>query len=151
MRILLAFSTSILLMASTVQAAKPLPSPPPAPPDLTISAFAITSPAVVHCGPQQLIIFNVTETNLGAGPSGPYFAAYSSNGVGFCFPQRPGLAAGASATFTDFCTLNNGPCTCFPATYTIPFFAFVDAASAIAETNEANNQSQTIIQPAQCP
>ncbi len=97
-----------------------------------------------------MITFSVTETNLGAGPSGPYFTAYSSNGVGFCFPSRPGLAGGASATFTDVCTLNNGPC-CSPGAWTIPFFAFVDTASAIVETKEANNQSQTIVQPAQCP
>ena len=149
MRRLSVLLVSLFVLASVAQAAKTLPFPPPPPADLTFSAYAVTSPAVVHCG-AQTIIFNVTETNLGAGPAAPYLTYHFSNGVAFCARSRPALAAGASASFTDICSLNNGPCEC-SATYTIPFFGLVDSLNAVAETNEANNQSQTVIQPAQCP
>jgi hypothetical protein len=146
MRILV-LSVSLLLTASLGQAAKPQPTP-----DVTITSYTIVSPAVVHCGPTQQIVFNVTETNLGVSATGPYHTFHFSNGVAFCFPARPSLAAGASATFTDTCTLNNGPCNCpIPTSWTIPFFGVVDALNEVPERNESNNQGPTLVQPAQCP
>lgn len=149
MRLFLVLSLSVLLVASTAHAAKTLPFPP-TPPDLSFSAYGITSPAVVHCG-TQTIIFNVTETNTGSTQTGPYTTYHFSNGVAFCAKQRPGLAPLSSATFTDVCTLWNGPCDCSPGTYTIPFFGFVDSLGVVNESNEGNNISPTVVQPAACP
>ena len=150
MRRLIGCSVWMLLLASAALAAKPLPFPPGAKPDLTFSAYAVTSPAVIHCG-QQTIVFNVTETNLGTAPSGPYVTHHFSNGVAFCAKSRPNLPPGTSASFTDTCNLWNGPCDCPPTSYTIPFFGFVDPGNALAELDETNNQSPTVIRNAQCP
>jgi hypothetical protein len=151
MRSRLALQASLLVLASTAHAGQTQPFPPPPPPDLRITAYAITSPAVIHCG-QQTIVIQITETNSGAGPAGPYVTAHTSNGVGFCFQFRPGLAAGTSATFTDVCNLNNGSCPCAPImTYTIPFHGQIDAGSQVSETNEGNNLSVFLNHPAQCP
>ena len=148
MRRRLALSTVFVLMATVAQAAKPLPTGTP---DLTISAYAVTSPAVVHCG-QQTITFSITETNLGNAPSGPYLTGHSVNGSPLCGFNRPSLPPGASATFTDVCPMWNGPCDCIPpTTYTLSFFGFVDATFVVAETNESNNQGPTVTQPAACP
>jgi CARDB protein len=152
MRLFLVLSISLLLLVPTSQAAKTLPFPPPPPPDLTFSAFSILSPSVVHAG-SPTIVFSVTETNLGGSATGPYMTYYFSNGVAFCARQRTaGLAAGASATFTDSCVLNNGSAgDCSPGSGTMPFFAFVDSLGQVAESNEGNNISPTVILPTQCP
>jgi subtilase family serine protease len=142
----LVISMALVLLATVARAAKPLPTGTP---DLTISAYAVTSPAVVHCG-QQTITFNITETNLGNAPSGPYVTGHSVNGSPLCGFNRPSLPPGASATFTDVCPMWNGPC-CNPGSWTLPFFGTVDATGVVAESNESNNQGPTVIQPAVCP
>ena len=148
MRRLIGVSICLLLIASAAYAFKTLPTGKP---DLTYSAFAVTSPPVVHCG-QRLITFNVTETNLGSAPTGSYLVYYFAHGAPLCAKQRPNLPPGASASFTDTCNINNGSCAdCGPGTFTIPFFGFLDPLNQIVELNEANNQSQTVVQPAQCP
>jgi CARDB protein len=150
MRVPLVLSIALLVTMSTVRAAKTLPFPPPPPPDLIISAYSVVSPAVSHCG-NQTIVFSVTEANTGAGPAAPYTTSHTLNGVGICSFQRPGLAAGFSATFTDTCTFWNANCDCGHGTGTIPFFGIVDSLNAVPETNESNNQSVTVLQPIACP
>jgi hypothetical protein len=150
MRRFIVLSTLILVTGSTAYAWQVKPWPPPPPPDLVVSSYAVVSPPVIHCG-AQTIVFNITETNTGAGPSGPYFTHHFSQGFAFCGRSRPGLAAGASATFTDSCSFNGGPCDCSPGTFPNPLFARVDATGQVAETNEANNQGPTVVKTQQCP
>lgn len=149
MRRLIVLSALFVLIGSAVYAIQIQPWPP-RPADLTVGAYAVTSPPVVHCGSQTIAI-TITESNIGTGPSGPYTTYHYSNGVAFCARSRPSLAAGATATYNDSCNLWNGPCDCIPTSYTIPFFARVDALGAVAESNEGNNQGPTVIKNAQCP
>ena len=150
MRRFLMLSILVLVTGSTAYAWQVKPWPPPPPADLTVSGYAITSPPVVHCG-AQTIVFSITETNNGLGPAGPYTTYHFSQGVAFCARQRPGLAAGASVTYTDSCSLNGGPCDCQPGSFPNPFFSRVDALGTVTETNEGNNQSPTIVKTHQCP
>ena len=130
--------------------------PAPVLPDLLVGSFAVTAPATLRCGTQQLS-FTALETNAGRARAGTHFLHLqrlnTSNGqwVGVVGMQLPAIAAGATAPLAGTFTFWNGPCDCLPTSYSISFRLFIDGGDAIAESNEANNASNVVIVPATCP
>jgi hypothetical protein len=128
----------------------------PVQPDLIVGSFAVTSPATLHCGSQALS-FTATESNIGNAGAGSHFLHLQifnpSNG------QWPGasafslgrILAGVTRPLAGTFNFFNGPCDCLPSTYSITFRLFDDGGDLVAESNEGNNASNSVVVPAACP
>ena len=134
-------------------------------PDLQVASFVLTSPPIFHCGPQTGTLTAI-ETNAGRGNASSYYLhvqqPHSSSPTGwrgFASILRPPLPAGTTrATGPLSFSFYNGPCGCIPATYNMTLRLFIDGGDIwglngglVAESNEANNASNRIVQPAACP
>lgn len=154
--ILLAFAAAATaqIVVQPVPPVQPAPAPVPLLPDLQVGGLSISSPAVLHCGTQN-VTFTATDVNAGNAPAGRhYLDLMLSTGAGFhpiCRRLVAGLNPGASNTVTFVCSFWNGPCDCLPSTYTATFQAFTDSLNQVAESNESNNLSNTVSIPAACP
>jgi hypothetical protein len=130
--------------------------PMPLQPDLIVNSFAVTAPPVLHCGSQSLS-FTAVESNIGPARAGTHnlhlqrFNPSNGQFVGASSIPLTAIAAGATRALAGTFNFWNGPCDCFPTNYTITFRLFDDGGDLIAESNEANNASNSVVVAAACP
>lgn len=131
----------------------PAASAQPGLPDLQITSFSITSPTTITCS-QQVATIRIVETNTGSRASGPFSVSLVLEYIGGAsLPAiaRPSLAGQSSRRATLIISWFNGPCDCVPGSYVASFHMDIDSTSSVAESNENNNSSATVILPGTCP